>query len=152
MKIPVTTSKDKLVWKWLKGQATTFADFGTFGVPSGTASYSLCVYDNAGAVLGVTVPTNSPDWTVLGANKGHKYKDPSEAADGIQKVLLKAGAGGKAKAQLKGKGSNLPTVTLGSLPFPVTAQLVNTENSICYTTSFSTAKKNTAAQFKAKSP
>lgn len=152
IKSNVTTSKDKLVWKWLKGQATTFADFGVFGVPSGTAAYTLCVYSNTGAVLGVTIPTNSPNWTVIGANKGYKYKDLSGVPDGVQKALLKAGATGKAKAQVKGKGSNLPTVTLGSLPLPVTAQLVNSENNICYTTSFAAAKKNTTAQFKAKSP
>ncbi len=89
---------------------------------------------------------------MIGANKGYKYKDPSGAADGVTKALLKAGAAGKAKTQVKGKGSNLPPVTLGSLPLPVTAQLVNSENSICYTTSFASAKKNTTAQFKAKSP
>lgn len=150
-----TASKNKLVWKWLKGAATSFADFGTeLGVPSGTAAYTLCVYDNTSAVLGVTIPDNSPDWSVIGANKGYKYKDPSGANDGVQKVQLKAGAAGKAKELVKGKGSNVPSAVLGSLPLPVTAQLVNTENSICYTTSFGMAnvKKNSTSQFKAKSP
>ena len=72
----MTTSKDKLVWKWLKGQATTFCDFGVSRrTPSGTTAYTLCVYSNTSAVLGVTIPTSSPNWTVIGANKGYKYKD-----------------------------------------------------------------------------
>jgi cysteine-rich repeat protein len=151
LKSNVTTSKDKLVWKWLKGQATTFSDFGNLGTPTGTTAYTLCVYSGTSEALAVTIPDSSTKWHILGANKGYKYKDPSGAADGIQKALLKAGAAGKAKAQLKGKGTNLPGVTL---PFtaPVTAQLVNSENSICYTTGFATFKKNTSSQFKAKSP
>jgi cysteine-rich repeat protein len=151
IKSNATPSKDKLVWKWLKGAATTFSDFGDLGTPSGTTAYTLCVYSGTSVALAVTVPDSSTKWTILGANKGYKYKDPTGADDGIQKVLLKAGAAGKAKAQLKGKGVNQPATTL-PLTTPVTAQLVNSENPICYTTSFASAKKNSPSQFKAKSP
>ena len=151
LKSNVTTSKDKLVWKWLKGQQTQFSDFGNLGTPSGTTAYTLCVYSGTAEALAVTIPDSSTKWHVIGASKGYKYKDPSRTADGIQTALLKAGANGKAKAQLKGKGSNLPGVTL-PLTLPVTAQLVNSQNNICYTTVFNSFKKNVPAQFKAKSP
>jgi cysteine-rich repeat protein len=148
-------AKNKLVWKWIKGQATTFSDFGNLGTPSGTTAYTLCVYQNTNAtpagVIGLTVPDSSTKWTVIGANKGDKYKDPSGTDDGVTKALLKAGANGKAKALMKAKGGSMPSATLG-LTTPVVAQLVNSENNACYTTQFNSAKKNTTAQFKAKAP
>src|SRR5579862_6286432 len=148
-------AKNKLVWKWIKGQQTTFADFGNLGVPSGTTAYTLCVYQNTSAtpagVIGLMVPDSSTKWTVIGSNKGYKYKDPSGTDAGVTKMLLKAGATGKAKALMKAKGSNMPAATLG-LTTPVVAQLVNSENNICYTTQFNSTKKNTTAEFKAKAP
>jgi len=38
------------------------------------------------------------------------------------------------------------------LALPVTAQLVNSDNSVCYTTSFASAKKNTLTEFDATGP
>jgi hypothetical protein len=146
-----TPSQNKLVWKWSKGQATSFADFGNLGGPGGTTAYSLYVYSGATQTLAVTIPDSSTKWTVLGANKGYKYKDPSGAADGVQKAQLKAGAAGKAKALIDAEGSNLPAATLG-LALPVTAQLVNSQNGVCYTTTFASAKNNTPTEFKATAP
>src|SRR5262249_27510338 len=34
-------AKDTLVWKWIKGDATTLAELGQ---PTGTTSYALCLY------------------------------------------------------------------------------------------------------------
>lgn len=140
-------SKDKLVWKWLKGQQTVLGDLGS---PTGTTAYTLCVYAGTSTAMAATIDGGS-NWHALGGSKGYKYKDPSGNSDGITKALLKVGANGKAKAQVKGKGNNLPDPTL-PLPLPVTAQLVNDENTVCYTTPLTTVKKNTTAQFKAKSP
>jgi cysteine-rich repeat protein len=142
-------NKDKLTWKWIKGQTTTFAELG---LPTGTTAYTLCLYDNNAALGDATVPGGAPKWAVIGANKGYKYKDKPGTADGIRKVILKASAANKSKALVKGKGVNLPD--LPALPFalPVTAQLVNDANNVCFTTVFNTAKKNVGSTFKAKSP
>jgi len=51
---------------------------------------------------------------------------------------------------VKGKGPNLPDPPLGSLPFPVTAQLVNRETGVCMEGVFNDAIKNDETQFKAK--
>jgi hypothetical protein len=53
---------------------------------------------------------------------------------------------------VNGKGVNVPDPMLGNLPLPVTAQLVNSETSVCFEATYDIAevKKNDTAQFKAK--
>ena len=139
-------SKDKLVWKWIKGQATTLGDLGN---PAGTTAYTLCLYAGT-ATAEATVPPDATKWKPIGT-KGFKYKDKPGTADGITKVILKSGAANKSKALVKGKGENLPDLTT---PFdtPVTAQLVNSSNHVCMTNTFTTAKKNETGFYKAKAP
>jgi len=136
-------TKNKVVWQWRKGQATTIADFG---LPADTTDYLLCIYSGTGA-SGYAIPAGA-NWGPLGT-KGFKYKDGTAAADGIGKVVLKSGDDGKAQMQVSGKGPNLPDATL-PLALPVTAQLVNSSNDICYTSTFAAATKNTSAGFAAK--
>jgi len=57
---------------------------------------------------------------------------------------------------LTAKGANIPALPGGTLPvdsadFPVTAQLVNDTNSVCWTVDFAEAdtKKNDGKQFRA---
>jgi hypothetical protein len=52
---------------------------------------------------------------------------------------------------VRGEGVDLPNPTL-PLALPVTAQLLNSSNTICYTSSFAAARKNTPTLFKAKTP
>jgi cysteine-rich repeat protein len=145
-----TNTKDKLTWKWIKGQQTDFADFG---VPTGTASYTLCLYASPATVLGeATVAYSGSKWSVIGANKGRKYKDKDATEDGIKKIVLKAGAPNKAKAIVKGKGDLLPDLPAMPFALPVTAQLVNDDNDICYTTTFTSALDNGNGKFRAKLP
>lgn len=141
-------AKDKLVFKWIKGQSTTFAELG---LPTGTTAYTLCLYAGTAALGDATIAGGSGFWKVLGANKGYKYKDKPGSSDGITKVILKASTSNKAKALVKGKGLNLPDLVT---PFatPVTAQLHNDDNNVCFTTTLSTVKKNVAGQFKGKAP
>lgn len=142
-------TKDKLIWKWIKGQPTSFAELG---LPTGTTAYTLCLYAGTTALGEATVPGDATKWKVIGANKGYKYKDKTAAEDGIKVVVLKASLLNKSKAIVKGKGDALPD--LPSMPFtlPVTAQLVNSDNNVCLTSVFNAAKKNADGKFKAKSP
>jgi hypothetical protein len=99
---------DLIVWKWLKGEATTVADFGD---PATTDDYTLCVFDAGSEVFRSTIPAGgtcgaAPCWQTL--STGFKYINRDRTPDGILKVLLKSGTAGKAKVIVKGKGDNLP--------------------------------------------
>ncbi len=140
------TTKNKLIWKWIKGSATSKApDFGT---PLTTTSYVLCVYDatsalisSAAAPAGGTCNIASPTACWSDKPTGFKYKDKDGTPDGLQQILLKEGIAEKAKISVKGKGSNLNTPPLFPLTQPVTAQLTN--GSVCWEATYSApATKN----------
>jgi len=139
---------DKLIWKWLKGAATTAGDFGS---PLTTTNYTLCVYaGNSMASLGL--PFGSK-WQPVGTT-GFKFKDPTRTPDGIFKAILKSGTAGSAKALVKGKGGNLPDTLPAQLPLPVTARLVNDANDVCFEAVYDMAAviTNGAGKFKGKTP
>lgn len=145
--------KDKLLWKWLKGSATSKADFGN---PLSDTSYAFCVYDAGNLVMtsfaigGDSCHEGVPCWQETAT--GFKYKDRDNSPTGPLLMILKAGADGSAKIIWKGKGSDLdpPSPPLSQ---PVTVQLVNTDG-VCWQAIYSTpALKNiggSPAQFKDK--
>ena len=142
--------KDKLIWKWIKGAPTDKA--ADFADPTTTANYALCIYSGNSPTLAeqILVPPGSK-WTEFA--KGYKYFDGAASADGVQKLNLKSSTGSRSKALLKARGTALPDLTpAGSalLPLPVTVQLVNQHNGNCFEATYTAAKKNTTAQFKAK--
>ena len=65
---------------------------------------------------------------------------------------MKSGSAGKTKALVKGKGTNLPDALAPTLALPVTVQLVNDTNSVCFEAVYSMMNsiKNDERQFKAK--
>ena len=139
---------DKLVWKWVKGEATTGADFGD---PTTSTTYAICVYDESGGTPGLKLESVVPpgsQWTAT--SSGFKYNDPTLGADGVRSVHLKSGAPDRAKANLKGKGSGLAMPALG-LDGPVTARLVRIGTGACWEATFSAPTRNDATTFKAKS-
>jgi cysteine-rich repeat protein len=144
--------KDKLVWKWIKGQSTDQADFG---VPTGTTDYALCIYTGTGPALiaNYAIPGNATKWTPL-SDKGYKYKDKSGAASGITKIILKGSTSNKSKCLVKGKGAGLDDLDLTQLVDPVLVQLVNNAaGGACFQSTFNAAdfiKFNNQALFKAK--
>ena len=94
-------TKDRLVWKWIKGAATTQTDFGN---PTTSASYALCVYDNTGLVGTMDVPPDSNKWVAIGL-KGYKYTDLTATEDGAFKLKLKGNdSAPKSKALVKARG------------------------------------------------
>jgi hypothetical protein len=144
------STKDKLVWKYLKGvEASTQADFAD---PTMTAAYALCIYAGTADTLvaTLTVQPSNTMWKPLGS-KGYKYKDKNGSQSGVTKIIAKGGAAGKTKALVKGKGLNLPDpLDMGALAVPVTAQLLNHESGICWETVLNSPKKSTNELFKAK--
>jgi hypothetical protein len=139
-------SKDKLLWKWIKGAALTQMDLAD---PTSSASYALCIYaGTANALIADAALPPGSGWSASGT-KGYKFKGTSP--DGLTKTILKGGAAGKSKAIAKGKGATLPDPTL-PLAYPVTVQLKKDGSALCLESSFTSAdeKKNDATQFKAK--
>lgn len=147
--------RDKLVWKWLKGESTNAAEFGN---PVGATEYTLCVYGQSAGTAALALQARVPGggtcagqacWTTTA--KGFTYADPDAASDGIRKMVLKSGSAGKAKILIKGGGTALDTPDLPLDQDPqVVVQLKNDfQGGRCWEARFSgPAKKNDAAQFK----
>jgi hypothetical protein len=141
-------TKDKLVWKWVKGQSTTTAEFGDEVM--GDANIALCVYDN-GALEGSALVAPGTGWSHI-STKGWKYLNKPGTQDGVQKIILKASTVNKSKALVKGKGVNLPDIG-PPLTGPVTVQLVNSSSGLCWQSVFNSPfLKNVAGSFKDKAP
>jgi hypothetical protein len=148
-------SKDKVIFKWIKGVLQV--DKTDFEDPKTTADYNLCVYSGLteDLIAEALVPPSATLWSEK--TNGYKYKDTDGTQFGIQKIILKAGAAGKGKALLKGKGMGVPDLPLASnssldIDLPVRVQLVNTDNSECFEGTFDTGdiKKNEPGKFKGK--
>ncbi len=141
--------RDKLIWKWGSGQATSQAEYGD---PISSTDYALCLYagTTAALVAEASVAPDSTSWKAL-STKGFKYKDSTASEGGVQTMLLKGSNQDKAKVLVKGKGASLPDPTL---PFglPLTARLVNDDTGICWESTFETSgvTTNEPDQFKAK--
>ena len=146
---------DVFVWKWIKGEATTLADFGS---PNLTDTYTVCVFDDGTEVFRATINPDGtcgslPCWRTLGSS-GYKYINRDRTPDGILKTLLKTGTAGKAKIIVKGKGDNLPfPVDFLPMATPVKVQLQNDTPGLCWqTTHISTGPlTNTHEMFKSVS-
>jgi cysteine-rich repeat protein len=149
--------KDKLKWRWQKGEETLLTDFGN---PATGTEYTLCVYDTSANVPSLEASLEVPPgvlWLPAGSN-GYKYKDTSAVTDGVKKVQLKAGPLGKAKVSLQATGLNIPMPTPFSLTQQreqdpeVVVQLIN-DLGFCWSTTFvAPALENDADRFKDKTP
>jgi cysteine-rich repeat protein len=151
----VNDTRDRFGWKWKLGPATDTADFGD---PLTTASYMLCVYDESlepQPHLGLAAPAGGsclgkPCWKVTTHGFQYKERDKARTPDGLDKIVLKSGAEGMAKILMKGKG---PKIGAGILPLTpkVTAQLHNTDTSVCWDIEFSSPSRNDTRTFRSKS-
>ncbi len=150
-------SRDRFLWKWIKGQPTAVEDFGD---PTTTTAYKLCLYAGVDEHLisdGEIVVPPGQGWTAVGT-RGLKYRDKTPSApDGIQKVLLRAHSGGKAQVKIKGRGLNLPdpVLPIPETDFPFVVQLVNDAPAqACWESRFQTTQilRNKATQLKLKAP
>ena len=124
-------AQNKLIFKWIKGSATTA---GEFLEPLVDEDYALCIYD--GGSLAFSAPANAgglcagrPCWKETGT--GFKFKNKGLSPGGTLLVLLKAGADDQAKIVFKGKGGNL---VMPDQPFtgPVVVQLHQSSAATCW--------------------
>ena len=141
---------DRLVWRWLRGEATPPASFGD---PTTSDGYRLCVFDLSAmpprVVLGATAPAGGlcpgagpgrPCWTARGSppgDAGFLYVDRDLTPDGLLRADLSPGADGKARITLKGKGANLGMPAL-PLPVPLQVQLESSSGA-CWSARYSSS-------------
>jgi hypothetical protein len=152
---------DLLVWKWNKWPDISA---GSFGDPTTTDDYAVCIFDGVGGatpglVYRADVPAGGmcdalPCWRAVGADDipvGFKYVDKVGRADGMLKISLKAIEDKPGRIGLRGKGESLPDPSL-PLQMPVVVQL-QTGGGECWGSSFAASGmlKNEPTVFKARS-
>ena len=150
-------AKNRLTWKWSKGEATTTADFGD---PVGAApTYHVCAYDSSAepqplmdlAVAPGGLCAGKPCWKAA-STKGFSYRSKTGNDDGVTAMKLRSGIAGRADLQVNAGGAMLATPVL-PLSFPLTFQLLidNGLSVECWQTTFSnTPLKNDEAGLLAK--
>jgi len=161
--------KEKLIAKMLKGPALAQTDMGNpldVGQGGTGTSYSLCVYDDLGALAGGVEVNRAGDtcdgkpcWKPVGhapndprgPGKGYKYKDGAQTADGVGKILYKGGAAGTSKAIAIGKGPGLPLGLPAALQSATQATMqLRSSDGICLSADLTSISEQTATSFKAK--
>lgn len=115
--------KDKFVWRWLRG---SFPAEDSGDPLDGNTDFTLCVYDdaNAGAdtnlVLtapvthGGTCARGKPCWKKGGSDAQRRFRYKDKDSNGLKKLVLKAGADGKARAIFVSRGDR------ATVPAPAT--------------------------------
>ena len=143
--------KDKLLFKWTRGESTTFEELGgdeTF--PNNIRDYSFCLYPaGGGQSLAETEIWAGSEWRALGINEGFKYRALPIENEGTRKIVLKASDANKTKAIFLAKGEFIPDEPAVPVGLPVTAALVNRATGLCMGTTFSSAAKNDDGLFRA---
>lgn len=121
----IRPERQKLVWKWFRGEATPVAAFGD---PTTTESYAVCMYDGADQIVyqsvvpaGATCRGGNPCWKQIG-DRGFAFRDGQARWDGLTKIRLVRGEEGQARIILKGSGANLDLADL-PLGLPTDVQL-----------------------------
>lgn len=151
-----TAAKNALTWKWNAGDEVLASELGT---PTTTSDVAFCVFDESDflpsllfraiAPAGETCGTK-PCWKSGASSIG--YKDGKATGDGLRSIQVKAGAAGRSKATLKGKGAGLASRLFGlpdpPLDLPLRAQL-QIEGGACLESSHDAAgvRRNDAARF-----
>lgn len=148
---PLGYAKDSFQWTLTNGAAT---DPSELGDPLTQTAYSLCLYHAGGLQMRAQVPAGGlcsgrACWRPL--RDGFRFSDKQSSADGVGTLLVQAGAQGKAKLQVKGKGAGLRLPGLPLNP-PVVAQLRGS-NGVCWQSTFANPARSAkpGASFTAKS-
>jgi hypothetical protein len=157
-------TKQLFKWKW-KAAASDTTGVAEFRDPvNGTPIVRACLYDASGNVQPLMQARILPGgtcagkacWKLVGsvvAPLGAKYKNAAATPDGLTGATLKAGAVGKAKIGLKGKGSLLQNPANLTLTLPATVQLLigDGTGTSCWQATYA-AGTASATKFSAKGP
>jgi len=141
------TQNGSVKWKWVRGTATSFPDFGN---PFLETDYVLCVYDAAAEAqprLSAVAPAGgSCGRSCWSSIVGYKFRDRRRTL-GLGTLRLLDGADQQAKIIAKAGG---PVIDVSSLPLvpPVTVQLQHTDGG-CWQATYSAPLVNDGFQFRA---
>jgi cysteine-rich repeat protein len=123
--------RDRVLWRWRKGEATSPADFAD---PLNLDDYAFCVYAEGAPTPLLLMRARAPADGRCGprpcwSGRLH-YRDPLGTPDGLAAIVLRPGSSGRARVTVRGRGSNL------QLPFlpvvlPLRVQL-QAENGACW--------------------
>lgn len=138
-------TRDRLLWRWQKGQETL-----SFGDPTSNDDFALCVYDQSSGVdrlvMSESIPAGS-HWSA--ANGGWRYSDRTGGSDGIRSVRLRTGSDQHAAITISGKGAGLNMQALPLLQdSAVVVQFVDADE--CWESRYTNSLQNDARTFKSK--
>jgi hypothetical protein len=149
----VKLTTNRILWKWVRGEATAL---GAFGTPARDTDYAVCVFDASGAPqplmaarapAGGTCTLGNPCWAPKGPNRIDYNDLLLGSPDGITQIRLKSGIEGKASVLVRGLDPSLGFPAPPLVP-PVTVQL-RADNGECWGAVYSTPRVNDTTQFKA---
>lgn len=133
-------SRDKLLFNWKAGGATSLVDFGN---PLTSTSYELCLFETghpqlylrfqAGVPAGGSC-AGKPCWKKAGS-AGYTYKDKGLVLSGIDRIRLKSGDDGKARILVGGRGANMSLQRTHFYSAPLRAE-VRASNGECWSATF----------------
>jgi hypothetical protein len=147
------SDKDKIIFTWTKGEATSLSDFGD---PLTTDAYDLCLYEDGVLQQGFEIPAagtcdGRPCWSTAGS--GLSYRDKELTPDGIATVKLTPGdVDGKSKLKVTGKGTRLGLPAVSGLDQTIEIQLQRKDDARCWGATFTQPfTKNDGVTLKASS-
>jgi hypothetical protein len=149
-------TRDRLKWRWTRGEATAKSDFGD---PLATTGYRLCVYDAVALVPSLATGAEVPAGGTCGSRpcweetqRGFEYADKAATPEGVIRVLLREGVAGKATITVEARGADLamPRLPLAQ-DATVTIQLHNDDGE-CWGAGYTAPPiDNTATVFRDRS-
>lgn len=138
--------RDRVSWKWSRGEATALADLGD---PLASDDYALCVYDESSGSPTVMFRAVAPARQSLcgtaarwsgPTSSGFEYKDAGLTPDGMDSIRLKVGSVGKSKLIVRAAGANLSArsfaIPTPPLATPLRVQL-HVEGGACFEATYS---------------
>jgi uncharacterized delta-60 repeat protein len=139
--VSTTPERQSLRWRYRYGVATSVDDFGE---PTSTDAYDVCLFQHYqpfapnDLVWQASIPAggvcNGTACWKAGA-RGPIYHDRTRAADGIDRLTLRASDDGRTKIDLKAKGGNLAAPNVSYTSRPLLLQLQRSDGP-CWETTF----------------
>lgn len=167
----VQVGAERIIAKFAKGPDTAIAAFGNpIRPPCGATSYAMCIYGEDDTLVGSLLvdraghrcsESASMCWHPVGAGpataKGYGFKDTDAGSDGVTKMLLRSGSGGRSKILMKAQ--NNAALGKNDLPTGIAAALVGnaratmqivTSDAGCFSAELERVERNDARSFKAR--
>ena len=138
-------ARDSLKWAW-QGAPVGPTDLGD---PTTTTGYTLCVIDQSSGqpTLRLGSPLMRADWSA--SPSARTFKARSESDFPYTKVQLRTTTAGSGKFKLGAKGEYLhPSLPLA---LPATVRIVRDDADTCWEATYTSAKRNEAGRFSARS-